>query len=1608
MSPMLAGHTTGRVRFRREAQAAAGVTHDHIVTIHAVDEAKGLPYLVMQYISGRSLQQRIDDCGALELKEILRIGMQAASGLAAAHAQGLVHRDIKPANILLENGIERVKITDFGLARATDDARVTQSGIVAGTPQYMSPEQASGKSVDHRADLFSLGGVLYAMCTGYAPFRASSSMAVLKKVCDETPRPIRDLNAEIPEWLVSIVDKLMAKDPKDRFQSAQEVASLLGQHLAHMQQPAVFPEPPGVTRPKAAVAKGKRGSSWVIAPLILILLLVVCPIPLAIVGAIGWLFMRPTMRPVSDSGPVVTTTVGGSGDDEPTQPKPDGNRLNGIGDAVSRTFNDMDRELLAGGLNWFPEESTFCACYSFPNAPVELSDGLWGLLKSMGGRDNPMALISSAIGDGSLDRISFAYVEDPAGKRSRNFMRITGLWNRDRAIHALTQGQRVTSRDLPLLGEGRVKLIVLDNELAVAVVSSRDILLGAYDKIPEGSKGHEEVIQEALECKASSKRSLRNGPLAANIAQIPGNAFCLLAGDFPKSQNEPIKNALGVLPINFTISAVEGKGDGAANTMNLQEGKDWIALSFSSSMQRRADAEALAKNSQDWPKQILDFLEATWQWRKAGPEPLPNAPALAGRLEEARKVPPMKVEAQSDGLYFHGTAQVPPSVWRAGLALAKATPLFQPSPSTVPVQRLKQFDPKTDKPVQTDFGGKHVTVENATLRIDSTADRHDAGPKFDLKLIELPKQNLQNSTVILRFKMKAEKPVFACIVPMLGEPASWYAGIGSQLARMADSYSATTDWRTCEVKRNYTGAEPADITIVADIDGPGTIWIKDLEIIKMPLPPAPPASSEPKQNLINETVLKKFDSKTDKPFQTELADRQVTIEGDSWRIDAKKAPLSGPGFTIFAPDIRLFELPKQNVQQSTVMLRFKMKSEKLTVNACVGLSIRGQPIWRWGPEFDTSVIGTTDWKNYAVPNWCKDSEPADIAILANIGGTGTIWLKDIQLVKIPLPTPASPPPTTVGTPPSKETVLKKFDPKTDKPITNSAEGRKVSEQDGGWQVELQGPPFLGEIDKAPRTELFELRQPVVAGCRVTLRAQLKTELTAAIGTNVSGFALELDVGPIGAAAKIGPVRRDETNWSNYEVSIDWLRLTNPETLKINARLAAGKGKVLINELQIVTTPLLDLPAPKKNGANESILFRFTPDQKPITTELLFKTIKPEKDGWQIADGSSGGSVEHGGPHLRLFELAKPEVAGRRVTVRCKIRSEKVSWAHLYLRGDQDDPWLTLGRKIEGTTNWTDYEFSYEPGLRGQLDRLGVDASLDRGAIWLKDLEIVKTPSAEFLELQRLQGSWQAVQGEEDGKPLTEEQVKGWRVTVTDRSFALDKGPNSYKGEISSLTVDREPHPATVQLMKGGPALFLLYDLEGDTWKVCGRPPGTYTQVFDSKAGWLVTFKRIPTGKPRAENEIVLKKFDPKIDKPVTQQVNYRKVTTEANEWRIELQGVSELGNLDQVSRIHLFEAPGPPNEQSRITLRFKVKTEDVNDARLDVHVRRAALDDVVVKGRVIEGTTNWTTHEISWDGNMTSKPASVAIDLLMRAKDGTTKAIVLLKDVELVKTPLPK
>ena len=312
LGPRLADSELARRRFLREARSVAAVRDEHVVAIYAVEEDP-LPYLVMEYVAGQTLQQKLDRGGPLDPRVVIRIGVQVAEGLAAAHRRGLVHRDVKPANILLENGVERVKLTDFGLARAADDASLSQSGVVAGTPYYMSPEQARGEPVDHRADLFSLGGVLYAMCTGRPPFAATTTMGVIRRVCEEDPRPVRELNPAVPAWLADAIARLLAKDPDDRFVSAREVADLLACRLMESQEVSGTRPAPPPGPPPAGSVRGRRRRLWPAAAVLS------AGAGLGVVGWICWPGPDPHPGPVA-SPPDVAAPAGPPG--EPARPAP--------------------------------------------------------------------------------------------------------------------------------------------------------------------------------------------------------------------------------------------------------------------------------------------------------------------------------------------------------------------------------------------------------------------------------------------------------------------------------------------------------------------------------------------------------------------------------------------------------------------------------------------------------------------------------------------------------------------------------------------------------------------------------------------------------------------------------------------------------------------------------------------------------------------------------------------------------------------------------------------------------------------------------------------------------------------------------------------------------------------------------------------------------------------------------------------------------------------------------------------------------------------------------------------------------------------------------------
>ncbi|HQR08052.1 MAG TPA: serine/threonine-protein kinase [Gemmatales bacterium] len=229
----LASNAVCKERFLREAQIVSALKHDHIVTIYAVGEEYGIPYLVMEYLEGQSLEETIQKKKKWTWVQIIRVGREIARALSIAHAQNLIHRDIKPANIWLEavdkaTKKTRVKILDFGLARYVEQsAGLTQAGMVVGTPHYVSPEQARGKDLDPRSDLFSMGVVLYRLSTKKMPFDGEDTLALLTALAVDTPKPMREHNPDVPAEFDELVMKLLAKNPDDRPASAKIVAEEL-------------------------------------------------------------------------------------------------------------------------------------------------------------------------------------------------------------------------------------------------------------------------------------------------------------------------------------------------------------------------------------------------------------------------------------------------------------------------------------------------------------------------------------------------------------------------------------------------------------------------------------------------------------------------------------------------------------------------------------------------------------------------------------------------------------------------------------------------------------------------------------------------------------------------------------------------------------------------------------------------------------------------------------------------------------------------------------------------------------------------------------------------------------------------------------------------------------------------------------------------------------------------------------------------------------------------------------------------------------------------------------------------------------------------------------
>jgi len=254
-------------RFMREAQAAAALDHPNICTVYEFDEAEEKTFISMAYVEGQSLRKKLEP-GPLELDEALRIAAQVAEGLQTAHKKGVVHRDIKSANIMVTED-NQAKIMDFGLARMTGQTLLTQEGIAMGTIAYMSPEQARGEEVDQRTDIWSFGVVLYEMLTGQLPFRGEHEQAIVYSIRKDKPRPITEVNAEIPLSIEQVVDKALEKDVDKRYQQVDELLDDLKSISA-----GIVPEEIKARLRKAKLLKRKRSILYACAAGFIIIMVV--------------------------------------------------------------------------------------------------------------------------------------------------------------------------------------------------------------------------------------------------------------------------------------------------------------------------------------------------------------------------------------------------------------------------------------------------------------------------------------------------------------------------------------------------------------------------------------------------------------------------------------------------------------------------------------------------------------------------------------------------------------------------------------------------------------------------------------------------------------------------------------------------------------------------------------------------------------------------------------------------------------------------------------------------------------------------------------------------------------------------------------------------------------------------------------------------------------------------------------------------------------------------------------------------------------------------------------------------------------------------------------
>jgi hypothetical protein len=979
-------------RFRREVKAAARLAHPHIVTAYDADQAGDAHFLVMEYVEGISLAQRVQHQGPLPVSEACAYARQTALGLQHACEQGMVHRDIKPHNLMVTPA-GQVKILDFGLARFVREtaldakeaggpvseavaadaggcpASLTDAGVLMGTADFIAPEQADDpRQADIQADIYSLGCTLYYLLAGQVPFPGGTALEKLAAHRERTPAPLTKLRGDVPAKVARVVERMMAKDPVERYATPAEVAEAL----------KPFAEKASPTR---------RGVRRRVAARCLAAVLVA-----GAVIACGVIYVR------TDRGEFIIETDDrniavmlhekgvkihdraanreyqlkvGANDvrtgkyEIDVAELPDGVHFKtttfelrrGGKVTASATFKPKEdgRYLLDEGLRWFPADATFFGARdlrAFPDLSVQQMLVLTQMVDRIWPRDQDRIwkLVSIV---GRIDRVAFAYAADeqqPA--KSRIFVRVTGSINHQRLVDWFRNDWRgvTIKEEKGTLGEP-ITLIGSTQAAppAFAVVGKTDLILAGYQGLDEN---HLEVVRQVLESRAGRGTSLP-GAYAKALEKMPADAWALIMGRPPEAMRRLVP-----LPVPPRTAAL------------FMRGNEEIDLSFHGLFATAEDAKTFIGTVNGLKQQAIAFLEHP---------PVKIAPQATELL--AKTVNRVEMEASGDNV--NGAIHIPSAAVTALVETLRDLPLSlfnklfglaapkdqgqRPNKNTV----IKTFGP-SDKPL-TQQG---ITTDQNGWRLEAKGDR-------TVRLFEVSNPAVEDCKLTYRAHMKTANLQGRAYLEM------WcrFPETGEFFSRgLFQPVSGTTGWAFYEIPFFLKkGQRPDLIKLNVVLEGTGTIWIKEVELRQNDLPALTGSPGQAGK------LLKAF-----RPPDKPLTKDRVIAEDDGWRIEAGEKEVR---------TLHLFEVPNPDADRCLLFYRLDMKTQ-LAGSAYQEMWCRFPGLGEFfskGLNVDSMAFGNTDWTTYVIPFRLEKGQKPDLVKLdLVVHGIGKVRIKNVELRKVPL------------------------------------------------------------------------------------------------------------------------------------------------------------------------------------------------------------------------------------------------------------------------------------------------------------------------------------------------------------------------------------------------------------------------------------------------------------------------------------------------------------------------------------------------------------------------------------------------------------------------------